>query len=169
MVYIHGIHGLQTKTERCPLLLSLMPTLLVACVLDNIDHERASQQDGRLTNIVMFIATMISLHLSPEIIQQKITPHLKVPTPPVSSSMAGPSSNLFPTHLIANARNICPCATSKTSGTIALPSDASTAGVWNRRRMSSINRSSRFVTSAGDLDMGGLALSSHTSYVHPDI
>ena len=73
-----------------------------------------------------------------------------------SSSNETPSVNFLPIHRMANARSICPWATSRTSLLGASPFGFPIALSWKRVRISVISLSSRSVTSAGDL-----------SYSHP--
>jgi hypothetical protein len=73
--------------------------------------------------------------------------HLNVPTPP-ASRIKDVSVNGFPVHRIANARRMCPCATTSTS---PASSGLSKQGRWYFSLMSAITASRRRTISSGDL------------------
>lgn len=143
-----------------------------------LNHKPSTENNGRLIEVVMFIA--VDIVISPchsqtypssslpfyacdeirrsagnkrgEGAREKgITQvtYLNVPTPP-ASRINDVSIKGFPVHRIANARRICPCATTRTSPFPA-SEPLSRQGRWYFSLISAIRASRRLTTSSGDL------------------
>lgn len=126
--------------------------------------ELAAEDDCRFIDIVVFIAARFLISHCPPTgsntaficwrcfaTSQDITSatHLNVPTPP-ASRISEVSFNGLPVQRMANARRMCPCATTKTSPFSW--SMFSKQGRWYFSLISVIRASRRRTTSSGDLE-----------------
>ena len=106
---------------RLGITLLLVGLLLRLDLLNSVHDESAAKHDGWFVNIVMFVATLsVSMVVSSSLpLRYRPQPchqtYLNVPTPPASSNKLGFALKLPPTHLAANALEMCPCATINTS------------------------------------------------------
>lgn len=123
-------------------------------MVPSFDDESASQDDCRLIDVVVLIAVPVSDVVSPKSCCDSVprldefATHLNVPTPPASRINAVSVRGL-PTQRIANARRICPCATTSTSP--FEESRFSKLARWYFSLISAISASRRRTTSSGDL------------------